>query len=298
MSSNFNMDICTAEKKPRTFREYCNYLYEFVSHMFAWKLDFAPDFIIERYLIQRGTCGIFLNNGNPVIAAGGYAGAPDKYGLGTDYIGSDYAGNTYRGKVNTDVVVLWNNHTLSNDIGIISSYASRFIESDKSILNVLMGARITGLVTATDNTDKYTLDNVKKAIEDGETVVAIPPAFREIDALDNGVKRFDILRFTDPKDTDKLQYLTRYRDDLLSAFLNEFGLPVECVNKLAQVSADELHSMDSATNAIIESRLSCRTRDLDIVRSWGFDISVEPGKNRGAHIEFEKEGAEDEQETI
>ena len=200
---------------------------------------------------------------------------------GSQYVGATLDGKTYTGKIGKNIAVLWNNHTLTGDISTISAYASRFVESDKSILNVLRGARITALVTATDNTDKLTLDNVVRAIDDGETVVKVPPAYREIDALDNGAKRFDILRLTDPKDTDKLQYLTRYRDDLLSAFLNEYGLSVECVNKMAQVSVSELHSMDSATAAIIDSRLECRARQLDLVRSWGYDISVEKGVARG-----------------
>lgn len=277
--SDFN--ICTAPKA-RTFTDYCSYLYEYVASMFRWRCDFAPDYIFERYLIQNGQCAVYKpDNGAPIVIRGNYSGSPTPYLPGSQYVGATLDGKTYTGKVGENVSVLWNNHTLSGDISTISAYAARFVESDKSILNVLRGARITALVTATDNTDKYTLDNVVKGIEDGETVVKVPPAFREIDALDNGVKRFDVLRLTDPKDTDKLQYLTRYRDDLLSAFLNEYGLSVECVNKMAQVSVSELHSMDSATEAIFESRLECRTRQLDIIRGWGYSIEVEPGVARG-----------------
>ena len=99
--------------------------------------------------------------------------------------------------------MLWNNYTLSPDTQTVSAYAERYVESDKSILNVLRGTRITNLVTATDNTDSQTLNNVVNAIANGDTVVKIPPVYREIDALDNGTKRFDVMRLTDPKDTDK-----------------------------------------------------------------------------------------------
>lgn len=63
---------------------------------------------------------------------------------------------------------------------------------------------------------------------------------------------------------------------------------------MAQVSVSELHSMDSATAAIIDSRLECRSRQLDIVRSWGYDISVEKGVARG--VEFTADN-KDEQEV-
>ena len=62
--------------------------------------------------------------------------------------------------------------------------------------------------------------------------------------------------------------------------MNEYGLDVNVVNKGSQVSVDELHSMANATRAVVSQRLECRARDLDIVRSWGFDIDVTPNYGR------------------
>lgn len=274
-------ELITAPEN-RDFRSYANYLYGYILDMFNWQCDFAPPWAFERILATHGHCGIFRDgkDGKPVIAFGGYTGKPSIYGFGTQYIGTDFQGNSYTGNVGDDVVVLWNNYTLTSDNSVVSAYAQRFVESDKSILNVLRGARITALVTASDNTDSRTLDNVVNAINNGDTVVKVPPIFREIDALDSGAKRFDVLRLTDPKDTDKLQYLCRYRDDLLAAFLNEYGIDVNVVNKGSQVSRDELHSMENAVGAVVEQRLNCRKRDLDIVRDWGYDITVTPNIGR------------------
>lgn len=264
----------------RDFSSYCEYLWGYVLDMFDWDSDIIPGWAIERALTTHGTAGIFYNNGNPVVAIGGYTGTPTQYEFGDKYYGSDFSGKTYTGEIGKDVAVLWNNLTLSSDKRVVSAYAERYVESDKSILNVLRGTRITNLVAASDNTDKATLDNVTKAIKDGETVVKIPPVYREIDALDNGVKRFDVMRLTDPKDTDKLQYLCRFRDDLLAAFLNEYGIDVNVVNKGSQVSRDELHSMERAVSATVQQRLNCRKRNLDIVRGWGFKIDVFPNVGR------------------
>ncbi len=271
-------DFISAPEK-RQFKDYANYLFGFVVSMFKWECDFAPDWVFERLLTTQGHCGIFRNgkDGKPVVATGGYTGTPTAYGFGSEYIGTDLAGNNYRGKVGEDVIVLWNNYTLSSDTPTVSTYAQRYIESEKSVINVLRGTRITNLVVADDTVDRQTLDNVTKAIENGDTVVKIPPAYREIDALDSGAKRFDVLRLTDPKDTDKLQYLSRFRDDLLAAFLNEYGIDVNVVNKGSQVSRDELHSMRNATTSIVEQRLECRSRDLETIREqWGFNITVIP----------------------
>ena len=293
------IEICGAERE-RSFHSYANYLYGYLATMFRWESDFAPDWIYEYYLTTRGHCAIY--NGDdvpqPIVICGGYAGSPTAYMVGDKYIGSTRDGKTYTGTVGKDVAVIWNNLTLSSDIPVLSAYAKRFVESDKSILNVLRGARITALVTASDNTDKQTLDNVVKAIDAGDTVVKIPPMYSEIDALDNGAKRFDVLRITDPKDTDKLQYLTRYRDDLLAAFLNEYGIDVNVVNKGSQVTRDELHSMGAAVSAVIAQRLQCRQRELDTVRNWGYNITVTVGEGRGqADTDEDNEEVDDEQDT-
>ena len=276
-----------AAPEVRDFSSYCEYLWGFVLDMFRWDCEFIPGWAIERALTTHGTAGIFYNDGKPVVAIGGYTGTPTQYEFGDTYHGTDFAGTTYTGKIGEDVAVLWNNLTLSSDRRVVSAYAERYVESDKSILNVLRGTRITNLVVASDNTDKATLDRVTNAIKDGETVVKVPPVFREIDALDNGVKRFDVMRLTDPKDTDKLQYLCRFRDDLLAAFLNEYGIDVNVVNKGSQVSKDELHSMERAVSATVQQRLECRQRNLDVVRGWGFKIDVAPniGRTNGKESE-------------
>ena len=276
------IEICGAETE-RSFRSYANYLYGYLASMFNWKCDFAPEWIFEYYLTTRGHAAIYYGTDvdKPTVICGGYTGTPTEYMVGSQYVGSTRNGKTYTGTVGENVAVIWNNLTLSSDIPVLSAYAKRFVESDKSILNVLRGARITALVTASDNTDKQTLDNVVKSIDNGDTVVKIPPLHSEIDALDTGAKRFDVLRITDPKDTDKLQYLTRYRDDLLAAFLNEYGIDVNVVNKGSQVTRDELHSMGAAVSAVIEQRKRCRERELDLVRSWGYEISVSVGAGRG-----------------
>lgn len=282
----------------RTFGDYAQYLYEYAASMYKWTLpEYIPTFIPEYYLINRGHFGIFRDiDGTIVLASGSYAGAPTKYEVGGEYLGVTLNGKTYRGTIGEDVAVVWNNLALSSDRHTISFYAERYVESDKSILNVLRGARVNNLVTALDNTDANTLDNVVKSIEDGKVIVKVPPIHRQIDALDNGVERFKVLKLTDPKDTDKLQYLTRYHDDLLVNFLNEFGIDATNLNKAAQVTTDELHSHAAAVSAIVAERLECRRRSLDLVRSWGVDIDVVPNVARGA--EQEQPGEQEQEQEV
>lgn len=265
----------------RSAVSYANWLYTFIADMFKWRLDFAPDWMPEFLLSRYGVAAIMKNDGDPVIVGGGYSGKPTRYEMGDSFTGATLDGKVYRGKVGEDCAVLWNNLTMTPDIYTLASYAERFAERDRSELNVLRGTRITNLVTASDNTDSVTLDKVVGAIKDGEVAVKIPPIYREIDALDSGAKRFDVLRLTDPKDTDKLQYLSRQRDSLLAAFLSEYGLEYDMVDKGSQIVTGELHAQTDMINAIVQTRLDCRRRNLDIVRGWGFDIDVQPNRARG-----------------
>lgn len=288
-----NMNYITAPET-RNVISYANYLASYVTDMFKWRVTWAPVWAVEWLLTRRGTVGIFKqDNAPPIIAAGAYAGKPTKYMIGSEYIGTTCDGDALKGVVGDDVVVLWNNLTMMPDTYTISAYAERLSEVDKSILNVIRGSRITALVTASDNTDKVTLDNVVTAINNGDVCIKIPPAYREIDALDNGAERFKVLRITDPKDSDKLQYLSRYRDDLLSSFFNEYGLDVDMINKGSQITRDELHSMSDAVSAVVQMRLECRSRDLDIVRSWGYDIDVQPNIARGTSLTDTMKGDSD-----
>ena len=265
----------------RSATSYANWLYTFIADMFKWELDFAPEWVPEFLLTRYGAAAVMYNDGDPVIVGGGYCGKPTRYEMGDSFTGATLDGKVYKGKIGEDCAVIWNNPTMTPDTYTLASYAERFAERDRSELNVLRGTRITNLVTASDNTDSATLDKVVKAITDGDVAVKIPPIYREIDALDSGAKRFDILRLTDPKDTDKLQYLARQRDSLLAAFLAEYGLEYDMVDKGSQIVTGELHAQTDMINAIVQSRLDCRRRNLDIVRGWGVNIDVQPNRARG-----------------
>ena len=62
------------------------------------------------------------------------------------------------------------------------------------------------------------------------------------------------------------------------------------------MTKDELHSMEQAVSATVKQRFDCRARDLDVVRSWGFDIDVKPNIGR-ADIEQDEQSEPEETET-
>lgn len=258
----------------RTIADYENYLREFVLNMFEWRQDFAPTWIFEQYLTETGMLAIFKTPNGLMPVRGGYSGDPTPYGLGYEFIGADLAGKEYKGKVGKDCIVAWNNSTRTSDTKTIHSYAVDLFECDKSQRNLIKGSRILNIIECRDNKDKMSLDKVDKALERGDTNVSVTPAIRNIDVFDVDGSMFDVKHVSDPADVDKLPYMSRQRDDILSRFFAEYGISVSVVNKAAQLTKDESQYMERAVRAIVDNRLKSRQMVLDWVHSQGYPLEI------------------------
>lgn len=273
----------------RTVADYENYLREFVLNMFEWRQDFAPEWIFEQYLTETGMMAIFKTPDGLMPVRGGYTGRPTPYGLGYEFIGADLAGNEYRGEVGKDCIVAWNNSTRTPDTRVIHSYAVDLFECDKSQRNLIKGSRILNIIECRDNKDKMSLDKVDKALEKGDTNVSVTPAIRNIDVFDVDGSMFDVKHVSDPADVDKLPYMSRQRDDILSRFFAEYGISVSVVNKAAQLTKDESRYMEHAVRAIVDNRLKSRQMVLDWVHEQGYALEIVSA--------YEKEGIQVEEQS-
>lgn len=258
----------------RTIEDYENYLLEYVHNMFTWEQDFAPPWIFEQYLNETGMMAIFKTENGLMPVRGGYSGEPTPYGLGYEFIGADLAGKEYRGKVGIDCIVGWNNFTRTPDTRVIHAYAVDLYECDKSQRNIIKGSRILNIIECRDNKDKISLDKVDRALENGDTNVSVTPAVRNIDVFDTSNGIFKVNHVSDPGDVDKLPYMSRQRDDILSRFFAEYGISVSVVNKAAQLTRSESNYMESAVNAIVANRLKAREMVVDWVRAQGYNLNI------------------------
>lgn len=258
----------------RTIADYENYLREFVLNMFEWRQEFAPAWIFEQYLTETGMMAIFKTPDGLMPVRGGYSGDPTPYGLGYEFIGADLSGKEYKGKVGEDCIVAWNNTTRTPDTRVIHSYAVDLFECDKSQRNLIKGSRILNIIECRDNKDKLSLDKVDKALENGDTNVSVTPAIRNIDVFDVDGSMFDVKHVSDPADVDKLPYMSRQRDDILSRFFAEYGISVSVVNKAAQLTKDESRYMENAVRAIVGNRLKSRRMVLDWVHEQGYALEI------------------------
>jgi hypothetical protein len=145
-------------------------------------------------------------------------------------------------------------------------------ENDLSMELVSTYARLLPVPKVRDEKDKQMFDELIDKLIAGD-----PKSFASRNALaealgDDGT---NILNITDPEQTDKLQYLSRFADDIIKRFYNFYGQPLQTQNKAAQSISDELHGMDSVSFILPLQMLQCRQALADnINKIFGLEVSV------------------------
>lgn len=251
-----------------------------------------PQEWIEGILISNGTAGIGEYNDKLYVVAGSYCGningyLPDRYvgaiqGIGT--IEGNAEGTATNDELRVDlsigneIVVGWNNATLSSDLDIIDT-ASRLTECDTSEdLNILF-SRLLRIPIAKDDKEKEVILSAIRSILEGK-IDAVSSKIGLDEVITGNASEQKFLDLVDVKDVDKLQYLNQYHDNIMKRFFNRHGHSMQITSKIAQQSRDEIHGTDSISMIYPVQQLHYRQKfcdDLNRVfgEKYGFNCSVE-----------------------
>lgn len=219
---------------------------------------------IEQTLIRYGCCGIVK------LQDGYFVGIPaiqpplNNYGIGTKIVVTTWNGEEQvMGTIGIDCVLIWNNSEFTGDY-IISWFAKMFKEIDISMEANIYNARLHPIPIAKDSKIKSAIDNIFKSIK-GETKtttysVLSETAFAEV--VSGNSKTIDVLNLTDVSNIDKLQYLTKFYDDLLRRFCTIYGQPLQTSGKMAQQTIEEIQGYDSFSRIVPSNRLEEREKGI------------------------------------
>lgn len=251
-------------------------------------IEDAPNGLDFRYLelfrYTNGHVGIMRHEKYGVVCfPGSFAGELDAYGRGSEYVGSllngtpmsgkkAASGEKLRGKIGVDCVVIPNNYIYTNDFPLLVSFAKRLAEVDISLdLNVFY-ARLAPLIKVADSKTKDAVDQVLNNILVGELKSIIAGDLeREMD----GFSSIDVMNITDIKDVDKLQYLSKYHDDLLRRLYTLGGHSMAGTQKMAQQSAFEVGQNDTISMIYPMERLNTLKDGIEQVNKiFGTNASV------------------------
>lgn len=265
----------TKQKNETRYETFFTMLWDVLLEMFEWKNlpDTMPKRFLESILHTYGEVFICKEKGteNVIASYGTLSGEVDCYGLGTDCIAT-YPGNSVNGKRGIDIAYGINNDTATPDM--ITYWIAHLLgEISKSEELNVRYSRLLPIPKLTDEKDKSAFNEIIKKLDDGELSAFVS---KNVLAKEMGNDSPEVFNLSDVKDVDKLQYLSRYYDDVLKRFFNYYGQALQNQNKSAQSISDELHGMDSVSFIIPLQMLNCRKALCQQINDiFGLDVDVE-----------------------
>ena len=176
-----------------------------------------------------------------------------------------------------EIAVGYNNtlHTPEYDI---VRFARILAETDCSMYCNVMNTRVAPLLTADS---KSQADSLKSAIEnvyDGKlSVVTLNDIVSQINTSGNNEQRHT-LYLTEPNNIEKIQYLSKFHDDLIRRLCNLHGITMNTTGKMAQLTESELNEYSEFSGMYIRSQydLLCEyIEEANRICDW--NMSVEYG---------------------
>lgn len=278
-------------------RQYFDYLLKYCLNRCKWELpekSRMPYFLPEYLLSIFGHFAIFYSKDIPdeiVFVTGGFTGKINSWGTYQGYIGTTPNGETYEGVIGENCVVIGNNSLYRPDKQIICRFAHLLNEIDKSLDLNIYNTRLTKGFIADNDKDKMAIETAYKAVGDGKPFVAVAPTHRPmtdvLDATQDGL--YTPFDFTNAKDADKLQYLSRLYDDIIGRFLSMYGIDTGNVNKGSQILENEISRLAEASAVQVEDAYLAREYgigqykkvfgrdDIKMIRSplYGMDTAID-----------------------
>lgn len=225
----------------------------------------------EIFLISNGIAALWKHPKDGWVSsiANFSGGGSDAYGRGKSMIVHALDGTTQtfeNWRENKDIIVFFNNSCESPDMNI-GRFSEALTDVEISLkLNVLY-SRLFPIPVAKDQPTKKAINEAIKnmlsgIVKDGQTVVTEDL----ISNLIEGSSGVDMINFTDIDKSRYIQYLAKYRDDLMRWFYSMYGMNSQGSSKLAQQTVDEVNQDNNASMIIPHDMLRCRQKALEIAK--------------------------------
>ncbi len=238
----------------------------------------------ELFLLINGIAAMWKHPTDGWISSlANFTGSVDAYGMSHDLIVRALDGTTEtfeNWKDNPDVIVFFNNSCKAPDMNI-GRFSAALTDVEISLkLNVLY-SRLFPIPVAKDQPTKKALNEIIKnmlegIVKDGPTIVDEDM----ISKLIEGSSGIDTINFTDIDKSRYIQYLAKYRDDLMRWFYSMYGMNSQGSSKLAQQTVDEVNQDNNASMIIPHDMLRCRQKALEIAKE------KQPELFEGAEVSF------------
>lgn len=211
---------------------------QMVGSMFEEKCPWRQEFL-EKQLLRWGWGAIGKSPKNGKLYVGYCSNyEKDEYNLPTGPCWfHTLAGYEFQGVIGETVIIGYNNDWELPEL-MIDQFGDLFNETDISITSCLKKSKVNPIPVAANDKVKKALGDIMEDVDNGNTkIVAYEGAFEQIA---EGVDPITVINVTDPKQTDKLQYLSKFHDDILRRVCTLYGHALSSGSKMAQVTSMEL----------------------------------------------------------
>ena len=214
--------------------------------MFEWKglPEEVRQEYIERMLYLNGSIRGTLIYDKPIFFIGGYSGDVNDYGVGTNYVGAT-SKRSIEGVIDKDICVCWNNALCEPSIYYINYIASKITEIDVSEDILVVNTRLHQIPIASNSSEKQAILDAMDNIKEGKSATIFSENL--LKDFNEGKHDIPVVSLTDTTKIDKLQYLSKFREDWLKDFYTTYGQPMQTSTKMAQTSIDEIHGEDTVS---------------------------------------------------
>lgn len=233
--------------------------------LFKWKSDTMklPRFP-EWYLTETGALGYDLLHNKWVH--GTFTGLRDEFGDFTEFVAMTLNSEpeTYTLRNHEQVVVCGNTPLYRPFKEERDFYAAMKEETDRSILCQLINTRLNKALVAASDQQKKQIQKAYKEVIEGYPMILVTSLLEDLDSID----------LTDPKEIDKMQYLSAFYSTIEKREANNFAIDLENVEKRAQINDTELKQYDDVTALKYLIMYEMRKAFVDEMKENGFELEI------------------------
>lgn len=262
-----------------TYKHYVNIETSMLMSMFNYKG--LPESIDTNYmewcLVSFGVVAIVKIDNDRY-----YAGVPallpplDDYGWGTTVEMVTRNGTIVNKRtVGIDCALIWNNNTHTPEFDLYR-FANIFTETDIALKTVIRNCKKAPIPVAGNSKLKTAIDTAMNNAIEGLSDYTVMNDTSLVDEINGKTSNIPVISLTDVKDADRLQYLSKFHDDLLRRLATLYGHDMQTSGKMAQQSVEEIQGYDSYSMIYPQVRLDSRLKGIKQFNEvFGFNATVD-----------------------
>lgn len=250
-----------------------------------------PSGTIEKILITNGSVAFFKDD-NDILSVGisNYL-TNGKYGVGKNCIINTLSGDginsmVYEREIGKDCILMFNNYTHTPDLDIITT-ADMLTQIDISLNAITINTRSHPIPIVKN---KPEVEQIKKILEDtkkGYTTASILSDNILSELLENPKDVIPVLNLSNVENSNNIQYLCMFYNDLLKRFYSKYGHAMNSINKMAQQSRQEVADLDLISFIEIIIKMNCRKKAYDQINKM-FNVNYNCELSETYKIEYER----------